>query len=99
MNDVVTGEVCTDCMMMEYNDDASGADPNWSVEDYTRGRGDGFSIGHVQSDHFPIEVNSDSWDSVCEAEECPWDEPYFSTGPCGCCGTTRGGDRFPVLFL
>ena len=95
-----TGEVCTDCMMMEYNGDASGADPRWNVEDYESGRGDGFSIGHTLSDHFPaVEVDSDSLDSVCDIEDCSWNEPYFSMGPCDCCGTTRGGDRFPVLFL
>ena len=31
------GEVCTDCLTMEYNRDASGADPRWNVEDYENG--------------------------------------------------------------
>ena len=94
-----TGDVCTDCLMMEYNRDASGADPRWNAEDYASGRGHGFSIGHVQSAHLPtMDVALDSWDSVCETEECSWDEPYFSTEPCGCCGTLIGGDRYPVIY-
>ena len=96
---MVTGDVCTDCMVMEYNADDSGADPRWNAEDYARGRGHGFNIGHAHSAHFPtMHVDSDDWDKPCEVEGCSWDEPVFSTGPCGCCGTRLAGDRYPVIY-
>ncbi|MGM1051834.1 MAG: hypothetical protein ACQEXO_05505 [Pseudomonadota bacterium] len=80
--------VCTDCLMIIANDDASGLDYSLSEEDAAeRERVIREAMAEIQREEGQIVVGESDRD----------DE--FSARPCACCGTRLAGQRHHCVML
>ncbi|MDR5893148.1 hypothetical protein QC820_09995 [Halomonas mongoliensis] len=80
--------VCTDCLMIIANDDATGLDYSLSEEEAAeREREIREAIAEVQRTEGQIAVGDSDMD----------DE--FSASPCACCGTRLAGQRHHCVIL
>ncbi|MEQ6918740.1 hypothetical protein [Halomonas aquatica] len=79
--------VCTDCLMIIANDDASGLD--YSLDEETEGREQEIreAIAEIQREEGQIAVGDSGRD----------DE--LSSSPCACCGTRLVGARHHFVIL
>ncbi|MCE0732429.1 hypothetical protein LWH48_06385 [Halomonas sp. G15] len=80
--------VCTDCLMIIANDDATGLDYSLGEDEAeAREREIREAIAEIQREQGQIAVGDSDKDDV------------FSAGPCACCGTRLAGARHHCVIL